>query len=117
MLQQEDGSSDEELGDTTCLGMKGLIEEGKKALKEDMEPEVMDAALETATKNPAAYLGVLSRRGTVEVGKEAALILLDKNPLEDIRNTRSILGVISGNDYYDRPALDQLLQQAKAGSN
>ena len=75
------------------------------------------AALETATKNPSAYLGVLSRRGTVEVGKEAALILLDKNPLEDIRNTRSILGVISGNDYYDRPALDQLLQQAKAGSN
>ena len=45
MLQEEDGSSDEKLGDTTCLGMKGLIEEGKKALKEDMEPEVMDAAI------------------------------------------------------------------------
>jgi ferritin-like metal-binding protein YciE len=45
MLQEEDGSSDEKLGDTTCLGMKGLIEEGKKALKEEMEPEVMDAAI------------------------------------------------------------------------
>jgi hypothetical protein len=75
------------------------------------------AALETATKNPAAYLGVLNRRGTIEPGKEAALILLDKNPLEDIRNTRSIQGIIAANDYYDRASLDQLLQQAKAGSN
>jgi len=45
MLQEEDGSSDEKLGDTTCLGMKGLIEEGKKSMKEEMEPEVMDAAI------------------------------------------------------------------------
>lgn len=45
MLQQEDGSADEELGDTTCLGMKGLIEEGKKAMEEEMDPEVMDAAI------------------------------------------------------------------------
>lgn len=45
LLQQEDGSSEEELGDTTCLGMQGLIEEGKKAMEEEMEPEVMDAAI------------------------------------------------------------------------
>lgn len=45
MLQEEDGSSDEKLGDTTCLGMKGLIEEGRKSMKEEMDPEVMDAAI------------------------------------------------------------------------
>jgi ferritin-like metal-binding protein YciE len=45
LLQREDGSSEEELGDSTCLGMKGLIEEGEKAMEEDMEPEVMDAAI------------------------------------------------------------------------
>lgn len=45
ILQQQDGSSEEELGDTTCLGMKGLIEEGKKAMEEDMDPDVMDAAI------------------------------------------------------------------------
>jgi hypothetical protein len=75
------------------------------------------AALETATRNPAAYLGVLNRKGTVEEGKEASLILLDKNPLEDIRNTRSIKAIFSGNNYYDRTSLNQLLEQAKASAN
>lgn len=45
LLQQEDGSSEEELGDTECMGMKGLIEEGEKAMEEDMEEDVMDAAI------------------------------------------------------------------------
>lgn len=45
LIQQEDGSSEEELGDTECKGMKGLIEEGEKGMEEDMEPEVMDAAI------------------------------------------------------------------------
>jgi ferritin-like metal-binding protein YciE len=45
LIQQEDGSSEEELGDSECMGMKGLIEEGKKAMEEEMEPDVMDAAI------------------------------------------------------------------------
>lgn len=44
MLKQ-DGSAEEELGDTKCLGMKGLIDEGKKSMNEEMEPDVMDAAI------------------------------------------------------------------------
>jgi hypothetical protein len=75
------------------------------------------AALETATRNPAAYLGVLNRKGTVEEGREASLILLGKNPLDDIRNTRQINGIIAGNNFYDRAALDQMLEQAKAAGN
>jgi ferritin-like metal-binding protein YciE len=45
LLKQEDGSSEEELGDSECSGMKGLIEEGQKAMEEEMEPDVMDAAI------------------------------------------------------------------------
>jgi hypothetical protein len=72
------------------------------------------AALQTATVNPAAYLGVLDRKGTVETGKQADLLLLDKNPLEDIRHTRSVSGVMIGKSWYDRSALQQLLEEARA---
>lgn len=41
-------------------------------------------AIVTATRNSAEHLGILERKGTVEKGKEADLVLLEKNPLEDI---------------------------------
>lgn len=47
-------------------------------------------AIVTATKNSAEHLGILNRKGTVEEGKEADLILLDKNPLEDISHLQFI---------------------------
>ena len=50
------------------------------------------AALQTATVNTAKFLG--SNKGTIESGKVADLVLLDKNPLEDIRNTRKIRLVV-----------------------
>jgi imidazolonepropionase-like amidohydrolase len=51
-------------------------------------------ALQTATRNPAEYLGTLGTEGTVELGKAADLVLLDADPLSDIRNTRRIHAVI-----------------------
>lgn len=53
-------------------------------------------ALQAATRNPAEFLGRLGSLGTVERGKIADLVLLDANPLEDIRNTRKIHAVIVG---------------------
>jgi imidazolonepropionase-like amidohydrolase len=53
-------------------------------------------ALQTATRNPAEYLNKLDSLGTIEKGKLADLVLLDANPLEDIRNTRKIRAVIIG---------------------
>lgn len=50
--------------------------------------------LRCATVNGARFLGIDDRVGTMAAGKIANLLLLDKNPLEDIRNTRSIHRVI-----------------------
>jgi cytosine/adenosine deaminase-related metal-dependent hydrolase len=70
-------------------------------------------ALRTATYNPADYLGMKGSLGTIEKGKLADLVLLDANPLEDIRNTRRISVVIANGRVFDRLALAQLLQQVE----
>ena len=51
-------------------------------------------ALQTATINPAIYFSIQKDYGTVEKGKIASLVLLNRNPLEDIRNTKDIYMVI-----------------------
>ncbi|MEP7372644.1 MAG: amidohydrolase family protein [Chitinophagaceae bacterium] len=72
------------------------------------------AALQTATVNPAKYLRIDCRKGTIETGKEADLLLLDNNPLEDIHNTRSIIGVFRGKNWYDYKAVQQMLDDARS---
>jgi imidazolonepropionase-like amidohydrolase len=74
------------------------------------------AALQTATVNPARYLGRESTLGTVAAGRQADLVLLDANPLEDIGNVHRIRAVITAGRFFDRSALDQLLTQAKAAA-
>ncbi len=59
-------------------------------------------ALQSATRNPAFYFGILTLLGTVEEGKSADLVLLEANPLEDIRNTRKIRGVVVRGRYFPR---------------
>jgi imidazolonepropionase-like amidohydrolase len=74
------------------------------------------AALQTATVNPARYLDRESTLGTVAAGRQADLVLLDANPLEDIGNVHRIRAVITAGRFFDRSALDQLLTQAKAAA-
>ena len=71
------------------------------------------AALQTATVNPATFLEMNNRTGTIAVGKEADLMLLDKNPLDDINNTRSIAGVSSGNSWLTTGDIQKLLEETK----
>lgn len=71
------------------------------------------AALQTATINPATFLEMNNRTGTIAVGKEADLVLLDNNPLEDINNTRKISGVASGSLWLDAGEVQKLLAEAK----
>ena len=73
-------------------------------------------ALKTATYNPAKFLGILDRLGTVEKGKLADLVLLNANPLDDIHNTQKIRALIVNGIYLDRAALDKLLAAAAASS-
>jgi hypothetical protein len=66
-------------------------------------------ALQTATLRAAQFLRVSQLFGSVEEGKTANLVLLDANPLEDIRNTKKIRGVVLRGQFLDKAKLDELL--------
>jgi imidazolonepropionase-like amidohydrolase len=70
-------------------------------------------ALRSATLNPAKFFGLDQTLGTIEQGKIADLVLLDANPLLDIRNTQRINAVVSNGRLFDRKALDKLLAHAE----
>ena len=63
-------------------------------------------ALETGTRGAATFLGVADRRGTIGPGKRADLVLLDGNPLDDIRRVDRPVGVMVRGRWFDRAALD-----------
>jgi imidazolonepropionase-like amidohydrolase len=73
-------------------------------------------ALQTATSNPAKFLGMEASFGSVEPGKVADLVLLSANPLEDIRNTRKISIVVADGQIFDRAALDQILTHVESAA-
>ncbi|MBZ5667463.1 MAG: amidohydrolase family protein [Acidobacteriia bacterium] len=66
-------------------------------------------ALQTATINPARFLGREGSQGTVEVGKRADVVLLDADPLVDIRNTTRIAAVVIRGKLLNKPALDLII--------
>lgn len=72
------------------------------------------AALRTATLNPAMFLHATDSLGTVAPGKLADLVLLDADPLADITNTTTIRAVVANGRYFDRAALDRLVEDVKA---
>lgn len=74
--------------------------------------------LRSATIDAATFSGKASLYGSIEVGKVADMILLDANPLTDIRNTGKIAGLLFNGQYLDRAALGELLAFAEdqAGS-
>jgi len=65
-------------------------------------------ALKTATINPAVSLGFDNWIGSLEVGKMADLIVLDKNPLENIRHTESIRYTMVNGRLYDAETMNEV---------
>jgi imidazolonepropionase-like amidohydrolase len=67
--------------------------------------------LATATRNPAELMN--SNAGTIDVGRRADLLILNKNPLDDISNTRAIDAVILNGRLIERDRLDAMLAAVK----
>ena len=70
-------------------------------------------SLRAATANTARYMGLAGKKGVLEPGADADLLILNGNPLCDIANTRSIDCVLRGSRLYDRASLDALLMQVE----
>jgi hypothetical protein len=72
-------------------------------------------ALESGTRNIAEFFGTAAERGTIEVGKRADVVLLEGNPLEDIRQTARISLVVVGPHMLTREEIDAKLKQLERG--
>lgn len=62
-------------------------------------------AIQSATIVSARSMGLDKLTGSLEVGKQADIAILDKNPLEDISNIRSISAVVTNGKYYESDPL------------
>ena len=102
------------LGNTYVFPGFSLHEELELLVQAGLTPM---EALQTATRNPAEFLGLLDSLGTIEPGKTADLVLLDASPLDDIRNTRAVAGIVLRGRYFSKPMLQQMLADAKTAAH
>jgi imidazolonepropionase-like amidohydrolase len=72
--------------------------------------------LQSATRNAAAFRGALEREGTVGRGKRADLVLLDADPLLDVRHLSRIQAIVVKGRVLARSDLDKLLGSARAAA-
>jgi imidazolonepropionase-like amidohydrolase len=70
-------------------------------------------ALSSATRSGPAWFGRLDTHGAISVGRAADLVLLDRNPLDDITATRTIRAVVLRGTVHDRAALDRMLADTR----
>lgn len=75
------------------LELESMVKAGMKPM----------AAIASATFLTAKFLRILARTGTIEPGKDADLLVLDADPLSDIRNTRTVSMVVKKGRIF-RPA-------------
>jgi len=74
-------------------------------------------ALQTVTRDAARYLGVDRTMGTVSAGKVADLVVLDANPLADIRNTQRIHAVVARGRLITSEQRQRMLADVEAAAN
>jgi imidazolonepropionase-like amidohydrolase/Tol biopolymer transport system component len=70
-------------------------------------------AIRAATINGAGYLGMDKEIGSLEIGKLADLIVMDANPMEDIRNSEKIKYVMINGRLYDSMTMNELISREK----
>jgi hypothetical protein len=70
-------------------------------------------ALEVASMHGAHFLGADKDLGSIEVGKLADLMVLNSNPLDNIRNTTDAQYVMKGGRLYDAMSLDEVWPRQK----
>ena len=68
-------------------------------------------AIKSATYNPSKYFGMEKELGSIKPGQIADLLILKKNTLENISNTKEIEAVIKNGNLLNRKYLDSLLQK------
>ena len=73
-------------------------------------------ALKAATINGANYIGAGHDIGSLKKGKLADLIVMDKNPLEDIRNSESIIYTMINGRLYDTETMNEIGNEPKERS-
>ena len=69
--------------------------------------------LQAATINGAKFMGKIKENGSIDSGKDADIVILNTNPLQNIKATQDIYAVVNNGQYFDRKALDALLEKAK----
>ncbi len=99
-------------GIPVAMGTDTMLEAGtEESVQRELEYYVEAGltpmqAIVLATKNGAEHLGIADRKGLAKTGMEADLILLDKNPAEDISNIRLINRVFAkGKTVYSQSAI------------
>ncbi|MDQ7948246.1 MAG: amidohydrolase family protein [Pedobacter sp.] len=73
-------------------------------------------AIRNATLNGASYLGMDKQIGSLEVGKLADLVVMDANPLDDIRNSEKIKYVMVNGRLYDSLTMNETGSREKLRS-
>jgi hypothetical protein len=86
----------------------GLHDELQLLVKAGLSPA---EALKTATLNPAKFFNITQQEGTVQVGKNANLVLLQQNPLQDIAHTSTIEMVVLAGQFFSASQLAALKQK------
>jgi imidazolonepropionase-like amidohydrolase len=93
-------------GTSAVVAGFAMHDELELLVKAGLTPE---EALIAATRLPATWLGIDSKVGTIEVNKFADLILLDENPLADIKNTQKIAAVCVNGNWVEKKKINTML--------
>jgi len=93
-------------GDPYVAPGAALYDELEQLVEAGLTPR---EALEAATLAPARFFEAEKAMGSVEKGKLADMVLLNGNPLDDIRNVGKVQAVFTHGRYYARKDLDRML--------